>query len=67
MYLCELEMKNFKTEELIEYLDRIKPETLLMYGVYQVEADGCPRRSRQDSRPNRAGRYHVGIPLSLQI
>ena len=36
----ELKMKNFKTEELIEYLDRIKTETLLMYGVYQVEADG---------------------------
>ena len=36
----ELKMKNFKEAELIEYLDRIKTETLLMYGVYQVEADG---------------------------
>ena len=36
----ELKMKNFKEKELIEYLDRIKTETLLMYGVYQVEADG---------------------------
>ena len=36
----ELKMKNFNEEELIEYLDRIKTETLLMYGVYQVEADG---------------------------
>ena len=36
----ELKMKNFDEEELIEYLDRIKTETLLMYGVYQVEADG---------------------------
>ena len=36
----ELKMKNFKEEELIKYLDRIKTETLLMYGVYQVEADG---------------------------
>ena len=36
----ELKMKNFKEDELIEYLDRIKTETLLMYGVYQVEADG---------------------------
>jgi len=36
----ELKMKNFKEEKLIEYLDRIKTETLLMYGVYQVEADG---------------------------
>jgi len=36
----ELKMKNFKEEELIKYLDKIKTETLLMYGVYQVEADG---------------------------
>ena len=36
----ELRMKNFKEEELIKYLDKIKTETLLMYGVYQVEADG---------------------------
>ena len=26
--------------ELIEYLDRIKTETLLRYGVYQIEAEG---------------------------
>jgi len=36
----ELKMKNFKEEDLIKYLDKIKTETLLMYGVYQVEADG---------------------------
>ena len=36
----ELKMKNFKEEELIRYLDKIKTETLLMYGVYQVEAEG---------------------------
>jgi len=36
----ELKMKNFEKSELIEYLDKIKTETLLMYGVYQVEADG---------------------------
>ena len=36
----ELKMKNFSEEELIEYLDKIKTKTLLMYGVYQVEADG---------------------------
>jgi len=36
----ELKMKNFKEEELIKYLDKIKTETLLMYGVYQVEAGG---------------------------
>ena len=36
----ELKMKNFKDEELTKYLDKIKTETLLRYGVYQVEADG---------------------------
>ncbi len=36
----ELKMKDFKEEELIKYLDKIKTETLLRYGVYQVEADG---------------------------
>ena len=32
----ELKMKNFKEEELIEYLDRIKTETLLMYGFIRL-------------------------------
>ena len=36
----ELKMKNFKDGELIRYLDKIKTETLLMYGVYQIEAEG---------------------------
>ena len=36
----ELKMKNFKEEELKEYLDKIKTDILLAYGVYQVEADG---------------------------
>ena len=36
----ELKMKNFREKELIQYLDKIKTETLLRYGVYQVEADG---------------------------
>ena len=36
----ELKMKNFKDEELIEYLKKIKTEILLAYGVYQVEAGG---------------------------
>jgi septum formation protein len=36
----ELRMKNFKEEDLVKYLDKIKTETLLRYGVYQVEADG---------------------------
>ena len=36
----KLKMKNFKDEELVKYLDKIKTEILLAYGVYQVEADG---------------------------
>ena len=36
----ELKMKNFKDEELVKYLDKIKTEILLAYGVYQVEAEG---------------------------
>ena len=36
----ELKMKNFKEEELLQYLNRIKTEILLMYGVYQDEAEG---------------------------
>ena len=33
-------MKNFPESELQSYLDKIETETLLAYGVYQVEADG---------------------------
>ena len=33
-------MKNFSDQQLSNYLDKIKTETLLAYGVYQVEADG---------------------------
>ena len=36
----ELKMKNFSEEELTQYLDKIETDTLLNYGVYQVEADG---------------------------
>jgi len=36
----ELKMKNFAEKDLKEYLDRIKTETLLAYGVYQIEANG---------------------------
>tara|TARA_B100001057_G_scaffold482474_1_gene557890 strand:- start:1617 stop:2201 length:585 start_codon:yes stop_codon:yes gene_type:complete len=36
----ELKMKNFTDAQLLNYLNKIKTETLLAYGVYQVEADG---------------------------
>ena len=36
----ELKMKNFEEMELIEYLDKIRTDTLLRYGVYQIEAEG---------------------------
>ena len=36
----ELKMKNLSEKELIEYLNKVDTETLLSYGVYQIEADG---------------------------
>ena len=36
----ELKMKNFSEAKLLDYLNKIKTETLLAYGVYQVEAEG---------------------------
>ena len=35
----ELKMKNLSDEELTNYLNKIQTETLLKYGVYQIEAD----------------------------
>ena len=37
---AEYSLLDVKEKELIQYLDKIKTETLLRYGVYQVEADG---------------------------
>ena len=36
----ELKMKNLQESELSKYLAKIRTETLLAYGVYQIEADG---------------------------
>ena len=36
----ELKMKNLSDKDLKLYLDKIKTEILLAYGVYQIEADG---------------------------
>ena len=36
----ELKMKNLSDTFLTKYLDKIRTETLLAYGVYQIEADG---------------------------
>lgn len=36
----ELKMKNLSDDELKSYLSKIKTETLLAYGVYQIEAGG---------------------------
>tara|TARA_Y100000591_G_C21608990_1_gene581864 strand:- start:192 stop:776 length:585 start_codon:yes stop_codon:yes gene_type:complete len=36
----ELKMKNLSERELKDYLAKIKTETLLAYGVYQIEAEG---------------------------
>ena len=36
----ELKMKNLSDTFLTKYLDKIRTETLLAYGVYQIEAEG---------------------------
>ena len=36
----ELQMKNFSDEKLTLKLEKVKTETLLAYGVYQIEAGG---------------------------
>jgi septum formation protein len=36
----ELKMKKLSNKELAEYLKKINTETLLSYGVYQIEAGG---------------------------
>ena len=36
----ELKMKKLSDKELKSYLEEIKTETLLAYGVYQIEANG---------------------------
>ena len=38
--IAELKMKNLSEKDLVDYLNKIKTETLLAYGVYQVEAQG---------------------------
>ncbi len=36
----ELKMKSLSEKDLLDYLKKIKTETLLAYGVYQIEAEG---------------------------
>ena len=36
----ELQMKKLSEVQLIDYLKKVKTETLLAYGVYQIEAGG---------------------------
>ena len=36
----ELKMKNLQESEIIKYLNKIKTDVLLAYGVYQIEASG---------------------------
>ena len=38
--ISELKMKKLTEDEIKKYLDKIKTQILLDYGVYQVEADG---------------------------
>ena len=39
-YQSELKMKKLSNEKLASYLEKISTETLLAYGVYQIEAGG---------------------------
>ena len=36
----ELKMKKLSEKQLSDYINKIKTETLLAYGVYQIEAGG---------------------------
>ena len=36
----ELKMKNLQESEIIKYLNKIRTDVLLAYGVYQIEASG---------------------------
>ena len=36
----ELKMKNLNDDELCSYLNKIDTNTLIAYGVYQIEANG---------------------------
>ena len=36
----ELKMRNLNDKQILNYLNKIKTEILLAYGVYQVEAEG---------------------------
>ena len=36
----ELKMKNLNNNQILNYLNKIKTEILLAYGVYQIEAEG---------------------------
>jgi septum formation protein len=36
----ELKMKKLSNEELVSYLEKVSTETLLAYGVYQIESGG---------------------------
>ena len=36
----ELKMKNLRESEIIKYLNKIRTDVLLAYGVYQIEASG---------------------------
>ena len=38
--ISELKMKNLSEKEILDYLSKIETNTLLSYGVYQIEAEG---------------------------
>ena len=55
----ELKMKNLTLNQIKTYLDKIKTETLLSYGVYQIEADGKSLFSKIEGNENTI----MGLPV----
>ncbi len=59
----ELTMKNLNIDQLKKYLSKIKTETLLAYGVYQIEADGLELFDRISGDKNSI----MGLPIKQII
>ncbi len=56
---AELTMKKMSKQQLIDYLSKIKDETLYAYNVYQIEAEGRELFSKIDGDENTI----MGLPI----
>ena len=59
----ELIMKKLTNKQLVEYLQKIKTETLLNYGVYQIEAGGLELFDSVEGDKNSI----MGLPIKQVI